>query len=132
MAFSKDVLVCAGSLLAERLEIVELLRKVFAPGSRLGPSVVDSYRLLLVRRGEISYSLEGWSVSLRTGGLLLVPAWMKRFWRASGRGAVDLSWVAFNPRREAIYADRPFHWHSDNPAREGRAFTRLLHAWKDG
>jgi AraC-like DNA-binding protein len=69
---------------------------------------------------------------VRAGGLLLVPAWMKRFWRASGHGAVDLSWVAFNPRREAIYADRPFHWHSDNPAREGRAFTRLLHAWKDG
>jgi AraC-like DNA-binding protein len=132
MAFSTNAVECVAGLLAERLEIVELQRKRFAPGVRLGPSVVNSYRLLLVRRGSLSYSLEGWSVGLKAGGLLLVPAWMKRFWRAGGRGAVNLSWVAFNPLREALYAARPFHWRSDNPAREGRAFTRLLRAWNGG
>jgi AraC-like DNA-binding protein len=130
MAFSKDALACFGSLLTRRLEMIEVERRSFPPGAELTSSVVHSYRLLFVCSGVVHYAMEDWSEKIGAGTLLLVPAWMKRGWRAGSRRKVDLQWVSFNPVGESHYQEKPFHWKSDNVAREGRSFSRILSIWR--
>jgi AraC-like DNA-binding protein len=128
MAISPDIRACVGCLLGRRLEILELERRSFPPGGGLAPSVVNSYRLILVCSGVVHYTMEGWSEKIGAGALLLVPAWMKRGWHA-GRKRVDLRWISFGCIGESLYQDQPFSWKSDNPVRDGHAFLRMLSIW---
>ena len=129
MISSPDILSCIGGLMAQRLEISLVSRKSFRSGSGIASSVVNSYRLLFVHSGVIHYALEGWAEEVGGGGLLLVPAWMKRGWQVRKRRVVDLSWVEFNPLAEAVIPAQPFYCKSDHPSREASTFSRLLDSW---
>jgi len=130
MFSSPDALSCIGGLMAQRLDISLVNRKSFQSGSGMSSSVVNSYRLLFVHSGLIHYTLEGWTGEVGNGGLLLVPAWMKRGWQVQKRHMVDLSWVEFNPLAEAVIPTQPFYWKSDDPSREAGTLLRLSDCWK--
>ena len=132
MAFSGDALACVSDLLTRRIQITELDRRVHPPRGHIESSVVDSYRLILVRSGVVHYALENWVERVGVGTLLLVPAWMKRGWRAGPRTRLSMHWVSFNPVGETIYQDRPFAWKSDDAARDARALARMRAAWRSG
>lgn len=102
------ILACGALLLRAPLRVTHAARKHFPAGWHTEDSVVVTHRLILIREGQPDYLVEGRRTRLRAGTALLVPAWCRREWTVSARGAgCTLLWCEFSSEPASL-PPRPF------------------------
>lgn len=115
------------AMLRTPINVAEITRGVFKPGSTVRDEVVMSNRCILVLRGALKYEVERVSTTLEAGVQLLVPNWVRRTWRT--REGCEILWVDFaTPSIDAcpltLFWRRPESW-----ALERKSMERMLGAW---
>ena len=118
----------AARYLRSALEITHVDRRTFRLGQSTRDEIITTNRLIQVLKGELRYTVEGRSVTMRAGTEFLVPAWVRRVWSVPRAGACEIIWCEFDEagqrgewtgfmRRKMAPAEA---------AREKAAFGRLL------
>jgi AraC-like DNA-binding protein len=114
-------------LLRRPLHVVEAAELVL-PKGRPPPKelIVDSPRVLLILGGELRYTVDGQSFSVKAGEMIFVPALVRRQWK-SVAGACDVLFFSFD-------SDPPLHMDSTpllawvDVAAEAGAIRRIVGA----
>ena len=86
----------AAGYLRSALEITNVDRRTFLLGQSTRDEIITTNRLILVLRGELRYTVEGRSVTMRAGTEFLVPAWVRRVWSVPRAGACEIAWCEFD------------------------------------
>lgn len=98
--------------LCRPLLILRTAEAAFGPARAIPVGVVDSARLILLRRGHIRYRVEGETMPLRGPSLVYVPSWSKRGWQAMSRRKAEIIYCEFVcldavvPGPRAMWTDR--------------------------
>lgn len=93
----------AAGYLRSALEITNVDRRRFLLGQSTRDEIITTNRLILVVQGELRYTIEGRSATMRAGVQFLVPAWVRRVWSVPRAGACEIAWCEFDvagPQRE--------------------------------
>ncbi|CAN5554061.1 hypothetical protein BH10PLA1_BH10PLA1_07750 [soil metagenome] len=77
------------ALLRARLQITEGRQLRMTKANAIRDGIVPTPRLIWFRAGEAKYSLEGRSLAIRAGTVLLVPALARRDWSAERSATVE-------------------------------------------
>jgi len=83
-------------LLREPLTLTRVGRAPFAPGMGARDEVVTTSRLILILRGELTYTIERTRFPLEAGTQFFVPAWVRRLWAGESRRECELIWFEFD------------------------------------
>lgn len=122
----------AAGFLRSALEITNVDRRPFRLGQSTRDEIITTNRLILVLQGELRYTIEDRSVTMRAGTEFLVPAWVRRVWSVPRGGGCEIAWCEFDEggqqgewtgfvRRRLASAE---------VAREKVAFGRLLRKFR--
>ena len=83
------------ALLRGPLRVSNVETNRFPAGYTTPDQVVVTHRLILIRRGEIDYTVDEIKRRTRAGDWLWVPAWSRRQWRVVGSPDCEIAWCEF-------------------------------------
>jgi AraC-like DNA-binding protein len=86
----------AAGWLRRALTITKVDRRSFGLGQTTRDEIITTNRFILILRGELRYTVEGRSTTLRAGTEFLVPAWVRRVWSVPRGGPCEIVWCEFD------------------------------------
>lgn len=89
-------------LLSKPLIVTHVEARRFPKGHVEQAAVVNSYSVVLIRTGSVEYRVNGFSSLFGPGNMLLVPAWVRREWRATAASGCELHWCDFSCPAEEL------------------------------
>lgn len=81
-------------LLRSSLDLFEVKNQAFGAGWKTSDEVIITHRFLVIRSGEMDYTLDGRTSRLTGGVQFFVPAWSRRQWRTTP--GCNLIWCEFS------------------------------------
>lgn len=117
------------TLLHARLTVTHVRTDTFSPGRLTLDEVVTTHRLILVRRGRLSYKVDGATAEISPGQQIFVPAWSRRAWQSKNRQPVEFAWFEFTTDEADESLHTLFFRHCPNLGLESASLRRMLRFW---
>ncbi len=89
-------------LLSKPLIVTHVEARRFPKGYVEKAAVINSYSIILIRSGSITYRVDNTSSVFTRGTILLVPAWARREWHTTCDGSCELHWCEFSCPSEEL------------------------------
>jgi Transcriptional regulator containing an amidase domain and an AraC-type DNA-binding HTH domain len=86
--------------LRSALTVTNANRRVFDRGLATRDEIVTTGRLILILRGELCYTVEDRTLTMRAGTEFFVPAWVRRVWSVPRGGPCEIIWCEFDEQGE--------------------------------
>lgn len=86
----------ARGYLHRSLSLSNVDRRPFAKGQTTRDEIITTNRFILIVAGEMKYTVDGASATLRAGTQFLVPAWVRRVWTVPRSESCAICWCEFD------------------------------------
>lgn len=116
-------------MLSKPLIVTHVDSRRFSKGHMEEASVVNSFSIVLIRSGSVSYRVDNTSSHFQKDTVLLVPAWARREWSASGTEGCELQWCDFSCPSEDLSDGELLHSRPHDIVLEQSTMTRMLTEW---
>jgi AraC-like DNA-binding protein len=116
-------------MLSKPLIVTQVASRRFHGGHQEKAAVVNSFSIILIRSGSVSYRVDDISVHVEKNTILLVPAWARREWYANGSDGCELQWCDFSCPSEELSQGELLHSIPQDIALEQSTIARMLAEW---
>lgn len=118
------------SMLRSRLVITNVDQQRFPQGYETDDGTIASNRYILILAGRMDYRVEGIVTRLSAGNLILVPAWVRRYWCVPDSAGCESIWCEFSSFAMENRHHSLFQAKDVNLQWEKGSLNRLHHLWK--